>query len=62
MLATNSASHENLCQLGSGLRRSGASRLSIQPMPLAMVDQWFHTSALLAESCPPLAKDVSIAA
>jgi len=28
---------------------------------LTTFDQWFHTSALLAESWPPLAKEVSSA-
>ena len=62
MLATNSASHEYLCQEGRGLSSNGASPLASHFRPLRTVPQEFHTSALLAESWPPLAKDVSIAA
>jgi hypothetical protein len=50
MLPTNSAIQEYLCQFGDGFIRSGASLFSIQVMPLMTVDQWFQTSALLAES------------
>src|SRR5690606_4554965 len=62
MDAMNSANQESLCQLGLGLTSNGASLLSIHFMPLTMVDQWFQTSAFDAESWPPLANEVSIAA
>ncbi len=62
MAAMNSANHDSLCQLGRGLTSSGASLLSIHLMPLRMVDQWVQTSALEAESWPPLANEVSMAA
>jgi hypothetical protein len=58
----NSANHDSLCQLGLGLTSSGASLLSIHFRPLSTVEVWFQTSALEAESWPPLAKDVSMAA
>ena len=58
----NSAIQLYLCQLGAGFISSGASRRSIQRRPWSTVEVLFHTSALLAESCPPLAKEVSIAA
>ena len=45
-----------------GNRLSGASCRSIHFMPFSTVAQLFQTSALLAESWPPLAKEVSIAA
>ena len=62
MAATNSAIQLSLCQVGLGLTSRGALAVSIHLSPLSTVDQPFQTSALLAESCPPLAKDVSIAA
>ncbi len=62
MLATNSASQEYLCQLGERLSESGASRRASHLMPFITVGQEFHTSALLAESWPPLANEVSMAA
>ena len=62
ILETNSASQAYLCQVGLGFISSGASLRSIHLSPLSKVDQWFQTSALLAESWPPLANDVSIAA
>ena len=49
---TNSPIQEYLCQLGFGFISSGASLRSIQRTPLRMVAALFHTSALLAESCP----------
>ncbi|MCY1234459.1 hypothetical protein D9M72_470420 [compost metagenome] len=58
----NSANQLSLCQLGRGLTSSGASLRSIHFRPLMMVDQWVQTSALEADSCPPLANEVSIAA
>ncbi len=58
----NSANQESLCQLGLGLTSSGASLLSIHLRPLTIVDQWFQTSALDADSWPPLANEVSMAA
>src|SRR5262249_14153541 len=61
MFQMNSAIHDALCQFGLGLIRRGASLRSIQARPLSTVDQRFQTSALLAESCPPFANDVSIA-
>ena len=62
MAAMNSRNHDNLCQLGLGLTSKGASFLSIHFRPLKMVELWFQTSALEAESCPPLANEVSMAA
>ncbi len=62
MLARNSAIQLYLCQEGSGFISSGASGVNIHLMPFSTVDQEFHTSALEAESWPPLAKEVSIAA
>ena len=44
------------------LPQVGASDLIIHFRPLKMVPQRVQTSAFEAESCPPLAKDVSIAA
>ena len=58
----NSANQLSLCQDGLGLTSSGASRRDIHLMPFITVCQLFQTSALEAESCPPLAKEVSIAA
>ena len=58
----NSANHESLCQLGFGLTSSGASLFSIHFRPLRIVVQCIQTSAFEADSCPPLANDVSIAA
>ena len=58
----NSAIHENLCQLGFGLTSRGASLFSIHLIPLTIVLGWFQTSALDADSWPPLANDVSMAA
>ncbi|CAH2776081.1 MAG: hypothetical protein PPHEINF_0916 [uncultured Paraburkholderia sp.] len=53
----------NTCaRLGTGLTSSGASRVSIQRRPFSTVAALFQTSALLAESWPPLANEVSIAA
>src|SRR6266568_7818188 len=60
--AINSASHEYLCQDGRKFIRSGASCLNIHFKPFAIVPQLFQTSALLAESWPPFANEVSIAA
>ncbi|MDN3714072.1 hypothetical protein QWZ10_23950 [Paracoccus cavernae] len=51
-----------MCQLGLRLSDKGASDFNIQPRPLMMVEGWFQTSAFEAESWPPLAKLVSIAA
>src|SRR5690625_1751669 len=61
MLPTNSAIQLYLCQEGLGFISNGASRLSIHFIPLKMVDVLFQTSALHADSCPPLAYEVSIA-
>jgi hypothetical protein len=61
MAAINSANHDSLCQLGFGLISSGASFFSIHFRPLTRVDVWFQTSALEADSWPPLAYEVSIA-
>ncbi len=58
----NSANQDSLCQLGFGLTSSGASFFSIHFRPLTMVLRWFHASALEADSWPPLANEVSIAA
>ncbi len=58
----NSAIHDSLCQLGLGLTKRGASLRIIHLRPLKIVPQRVQTSALEAESWPPLAKDVSIAA
>ena len=58
----NSAIQESLCQDGLGLTSNGAPLLNIHFIPLNTVAQLFQTSALEAESCPPLANDVSIAA
>ena len=46
----NSANHDSLCQLGFGLTSNGASLFNIHLIPLSMVDQWFHTSALEADN------------
>ncbi|MNL48892.1 hypothetical protein D3C87_1717790 [compost metagenome] len=51
----NCASHEYLCQLNRGFSNSGAFLRSIQRSPLRMVAVLFQTSALLADSWPPLA-------
>ena len=59
--ATNSASQEYLCQLGAGFMSNGALAVNIHLRPLSSVEGLFQTSALLTESCPPLAKEVSIA-
>ena len=58
----NSAIQEYLCQLGFGLTSSGASRRIIHLRPWRMVAVLFQTSALLTESWPPLANEVSIPA
>ena len=58
----NSAIQDSLCQEGFGLTSNGASFLVIHLMPLRIVAQLVQTSALLAESCPPLAKEVSMPA
>ena len=59
----NSAIQEYLCQDGLGFTSSGAPGWVIHLMPFRIVDQrLFHVSALDADNCPPLAKDVSIAA
>jgi hypothetical protein len=60
MLPQNSANHAYLCNVGMGLTNSGASGRSIHFMPFTIVDQLFHTSALLADSWPPLAYEVSM--
>ncbi len=60
--ATNSAIQEYLCQEGFGFTSNGASLCAIHLMPLRIVAQLFQTSALLADSWPPLAKEVSIPA
>ena len=60
MAATNSAIQLSLCQVGAGFMSSGASLLSIHLRPLRMVDGWVQTSALEADSWPPLAYDVSM--
>ena len=62
MLAANSANHDSLCQLGLGLTSSGASLRSIHLRPLSKVEGWVQVSALEAESWPPLANEVSMAA
>ena len=62
MAATNSAIQDSLCQDGLGFTSKGAPGLNIHLMPFSTVPQLFHTSALLADNCPPLANDVSIAA
>ena len=49
-------------ELGIGDTSSGASARSIHFSPLSTVAGRFQTSALEAESCPPLAKEVSMAA
>ena len=59
--AMNSIIQDSLCQDGDGLTRSGAPGVVIHLRPFHTVAQLFHTSALEAESWPPLAKDVSIA-
>ena len=59
---TNSIIQDSLCQEGEGWTSSGASLRSIHFRPLRKVLGWFQTSALEAESWPPLAKEVSIAA
>ena len=58
----NSANHEILCQLGLGLTSSGASLRNIHFRPLSRVEGWFQTSAFEADSWPPLANEVSMAA
>ncbi len=58
----NCAIQEYLCQDGFGFTSSGAPGRVIHLMPLKIVDHRFHTSALEADSWPPLANDVSIAA
>jgi hypothetical protein len=62
MDAMNSANQLSLCQLGVGLTSSGASALNIHFRPLSRVDGWVQTSALEAESWPPLAWLVSMPA
>jgi hypothetical protein len=47
---------------GRGFTSSGAPGDSIHLIPFSTVAQLFQTSALDAESWPPLAKEVSIAA
>ena len=54
--------HDILCQVGVGLTSSGAPGVVIHLMPFHTVAHEFHASALEAESWPPLAKEVSIAA
>ncbi|MOA30594.1 hypothetical protein D3C78_1516950 [compost metagenome] len=51
----NCASHEYLCQLNFGFSRSGAFLRHIQRNPFRTVAVLFQTSALLADSWPPLA-------
>jgi hypothetical protein len=53
---------EALCQDGFGFTNSGAPGDIIHCIPFSTVAQLFQTSALEAESWPPFAKDVSIAA
>jgi len=62
MAAMNSAIHESLCQDGFGFTSKGAPGLNIQRSPLSTVAQLFQTSAFEADSCPPLANEVSMAA
>ena len=57
----NSANQEYLCQLGAGFTSSGLAGLVMSSIPCQTVAQRFHTSALLADSWPPLAKLVSMA-
>jgi hypothetical protein len=58
----NSAIQDSLCQDGVGFISSGASRRIIHWTPWSTVESLFQTSALQAESWPPLAKEVSMAA
>ena len=58
----NSAIQDSLCQDGFGFTSSGAPDEHIHFTPFITVDQLFQTSALEADSWPPFAKDVSIAA
>ena len=62
MAATNSAIQDSLCQEGRGFTSSGAPGETIHFSPFSTVPQLFQTSAFEAESWPPLAKEVSIAA
>lgn len=51
----NCSSQEYLCQLKRGLSSSGALLRPSQRRPLSTVAALFQTSALLADSWPPLA-------
>ncbi|MNM73927.1 hypothetical protein D3C81_856730 [compost metagenome] len=62
MAAMNSANQLSLCQVGRGFTSSGASLRSIHLMPFTSVERWVQTSAFDAESWPPLANEVSMAA
>ena len=62
MFERNSAIQPILCSVGRGLTSSGASAGSIHFSPFSTVPHWVQVSAFEAESCPPLAKLVSMAA
>ena len=62
MFDRNSAIQRILCSVGAGLTSSGASADSIHLRPFSTVPHWVQVSAFEAESWPPLAKLVSIAA